>query len=364
MTENTPEWLTSIKPCLVDTKSSRIYPNGRRVEVVFVVKTANYILPRTEGQGDINEAELPESKITVPVIQPQKLQGVVRRKLLEILRDYRDSGADLTEYIEKASKLGFVKANEHKKEGWNCTIQPPLASSGEKATDLGMDGYCPACTLFGVALVSSQWSKLSRNMSEGVRSRVRFDPAFAVARRVTAETHIKVGDGMLTTTGGSLFTEVHVEPGTLFVGRLVLVDVTEAELLATLHSLITVEEIGGRSSVYGTVRTELIGIRCGKYSATTALELADNMAQKFKPDTKLSQLVSELREEVRKMGFKNITNAHVLNLVGEVNKDNKVLKALWDSSMDFIEKSAKHVETLAGQSNEKKTKKESKESEE
>jgi len=362
------EWLESIKPCIVDPKdpkSSRIYPSGRRIEVVFVLEAANYLLLRTEGPGYINEAGLPESKIDVPVIQPQKLQAVVRRRMLEILRDYRDSGANLKPYIEEALKLGFTKAKEHMEKVWNCTIQPPLATSGEKATDLGMDGYCPACTLFGVALVSTQWSKLSGNVSLGIKSRVRFDPAFAIAREVTPETHNKVTDGLISSTGGALFTEVHVEPGTLFIGRLVLVNVTEAELLATLYSLITTEEIGGRSSVFGTIRTELVGIRCGKYSATTALELADEMAQKFKTGATLSQLVKELRGELQKrnVGFKDISNKDVLERVGEINKENKVLKELWDSSISFIAEIAKHVETLTGQSSGKKTRGEEKKEE-
>jgi len=361
-------WLESVKPCIVDPKnpkSSRIYPSGKRIEVVFVLEAANYLLLRTEGPGYINEARLPESKIDVPVIQPQKLQAVVRRRMLEVLRDYRDSGANLKPYIEEASKLGFTKANEHIKNNWNCTIQPPLATSGEKATDLGMDGYCPACTLFGVALVSSQWDKLSGNMSLGIKSRVRFDPAFAIAREVTPETHNKVTDGLISSTGGALFTEVHVEPGTLFVGRLVLVNVTEAELLATLYSLITTEEVGGRSSVFGTIRTELVGIRCGKYSATTALELADEMAQRFKTGATLEELRKGLREELQKReaGFINISNEDVLKLVGEVNKENRVMKELWESSISFIEEIAKHVDTLTGQSSGKKTKGEEKKEE-
>lgn len=335
--------IEKVKPCLRDIgEAGRVFPNGKRIEVVFTVKAVNMLLLRTEGPGDINEATLPESGMSVPIIQPQKLMATVRRRLLQALRLYRDNGADLKPYVEKAEKLGFKKAKEHLKSNWNCTIQPPLAQSGEKSTDTGMDGYCPVCTIFGVALTDAQYSKASK-MSVGIKTRVHFDPAFATSRQVQPETHNKVTEGVISTTGGALFNDIHVMPGTVFIGRVVLHDVTEPELLAVLYSLITTEEIGGRSGVYGTIKAGLLGIRCGAYSVVTALDLADKIAgHNIK---KPSEIINKVREDLVKMGFIPISNDDILSKVNPTEKDG-VFKKLWESSIDFIEQMDKMIAGL------------------
>ena len=335
--------LDEVKPCLRSIgEKGRIFPNGKKIEVVFTVKAANMLLLRTEGPGDINEATLPESGISVPVIQPQKLMATVRRRMLQALRLYRDSGADLKSYMEKANELGFKKAKEQLKSGWNCTIQPPLADKKEKSTDTGMDGYCPACTIFGVALTDAQYSKASK-MSVGIKTRVHFDPAFATSRQVQPETHNKVTEGLISTTGGALFSDIHVMPGTVFIGRVTLYDITEPELLAVLYSLVTTEEIGGRSGVYGTVKIELLGIRCGAYSVATALDLADKIAgENLK---KPSEITSKLNEIITQMGFTQINNNDIYSKVNPEEK-NGVFKELWDSSIDLAEQMDKLVANL------------------
>jgi len=329
------EWIEAVKPCLREIgEEGRVFPKGKRVEVVFTVKAGNFLLLRTEGPGDINEATLPESGIDVPVIQPQKLMAVVRRRLLQALRAYRDSGADLREFIEKAKKLGFKKAEEHLAKGWNCTIQPPLAQSGEKMTDVGMDGYCPACTIFGAALTEAQYKEAGGEMSIGIKTRVHFDPAFATTRKILPETHNKVSEGTLSTTGGALYTDIHVMPGTVFIGRVTMHDLTLPELLAVLYSLATIEEIGGRAGVYGTVKVNLLGIRCGDLSVTSALDLADKLAKEGAE--KPSVIEEKLEDFLKKQGFKPISNSDVLSLV-KVDDKEGVFKELWRSSIDYVE---------------------------
>jgi len=343
-------WIENVRSCLRGVgEKNRIFPNGKKLEVVFAIKAVNFLLLRTEGPGDINEATLPESRLSVPVIQPQKLMAVVRRRMLQALRMYRDAGVDLKPYIEKAKELGFIKAREHLSSGWNCSIQPPLAQAGEKMTDIGMDGYCPACTIFGAALTEAQYEKAGGTMSVGIKTRVHFDPAFATTRAVQPETHNKVTEGAISTTGGALFSEVHVMPGTLFIGRAVLYDVTEPELLGVLYSLATTEEIGGRSGVYGTIKVELLGIRCGDYSITTALELADEIASNDikKPSDVIDYISSKLGvcntseestkegKKTEKLGFTKITNKGIIDHVNPMDREG-IFRDLWNSSIDYV----------------------------
>ncbi|HEU97923.1 MAG TPA: type I-D CRISPR-associated protein Cas7/Csc2 [Fervidicoccus fontis] len=323
----------------------RIYPNGKKIEVVFTIKALNMLLLRTEGPGDINEVTLPESKLSVPVIQPQKLMAVVRRRMLHLLRLHRDYGTDLKPYIEKASELGFTKASEHLKSGWNCSIQPPLAEGGEKATDIGMDGYCPACTIFGVALTSKEWSKISNTMSLGLKTRVHFDPAFAVSRKVQPETHNKVTEGIMSSTGGALFTEIHVLPGTTFVGRVVLHDLTKPELLTTLYSLITSEEIGGRAGIYGTIKIELLGMKGGFYSITSSLDLADEIAKNGKEMP--SEVSFYLSNRLKELGFVPLSNQDIIKLVDPKN-DKDTFTELWRSSIEFVRQLHDNIMMISG----------------
>lgn len=329
-------WLDSVKSCLREVdEPGRLFPNGKRIEVVFTVEATNLLLLRTEGPGDINEATLPETGISVPIIQPQKLMAVVRRRMLQILRAHRDAGADLSKYIKEAADLGFEKAKIHLEKGWNCTIQPPLAErgGGERLTDIGMDGYCPSCTIFGAALTQAQFSAASGNMSIGIKSRVHFDPAFAIARMIQPETHNKVTEGHISTTGGALFSEIHVMPGTIFIGRVVLHDVTEPELLATLYSLATIEEIGGRSGVYGTIRVRLLGVRCGNHSVSTALELADEIAGQG--IAKPSEIINHLEKKLQDLGFTLLGNEDDTGRVDPSDPEG-VIKDLWESSISYV----------------------------
>ena len=346
-------WLEekNLKPFLrVLEDKQRIFPNGKKIEVVFVIQALNLLLLRTEGAGDINEASLPESGMSVPVIQPQKLMSVTRRRLLQLLRMYRDScGDSLKNYIQDAKKIGFKKAEEHEKSGWNCTIQPPLAQKGEKATDLGMDGYCPACTIFGVALTSTQLEAL-KDMSLGLKTRVHFDPAFATSRMIQPETHNKVLEGNIATTGGSLFTEIHVMPGTVFIGRAVMHDLTWPELLAVLYTLSTLEEIGGRAGVYGTIKVELLGIRGGTYTLLSSLELADEVVKSgYKKPTEIVQFI---RSKLRESGFYDLSNNEVLDKI-DLQCDNGTFKHLWASSLDYVNQVVDLVNKLKANESEK-----------
>ena len=351
----------SLSPCLrrVDDER-RLYPLGYRVELVFLVEAANYLLLRTEGAQTANIIYLPSSagpaaEKPFPVILPEKLQAVARRRMLQHLRAHASNWKMITYYVKEAARRGYTSAYTHLSDGWNCTIHPPLAGSGEKATDLGMDYYCPACTLFGYAVTAKFYTPkrgtdkqsllvigrdppgleskkyTSKSVSVGVKSRVHFDPAFALYPGLTEATHNKVTEGEISHTGTGLFREFHVEPGTVFVGRLVLTDVTRPELLSMFHTVATMEEIGGRAGVYGTIKVHPVGVRCGRYSHVTALELAKKLAR---TDVKLG--VEDVLEHIKKKGM--LKGFHMFEedeITGMKELDPKVYESLWESSLAY-----------------------------
>ncbi len=358
----------SLSRCLRSRNEDRIHPRTPgRIEVVFLVEATNYLLLRTEGAGYETTETLPESGKQVPVIMPQKLHAVMRRRLLQHLREYRNKKPEvIMNYVRKASNLGFKKAKafmeewkklekEYGKEWykkpeladkiWNCTIQPPLAEGGEKSTDLGMDGFCPHCTIFGGAYTQNEIEILGqkkKKVSLGEHSRVHPDPAFALRPGILTATHNKVTEGFLSITGGALYDEVHVLPGTIFIGRLEIAEPTFNELLAILYSLVSVTEIGGRANIYGTVRMYLLGIRCGRRGATTALWLADELVENGKQSKK--DAISELQSKLKELGFKQISNEMVIQAV-ENNYDS-FFDELWKDALVYSEQVVNWIRSL------------------
>lgn len=318
----------SLKDWLRDPQEQdRVYPKNKKIEIVFLIEAVNAILPRTEGVEDITLIKLPGTEYEVPVILPEKLQAVARRRMLAHLRRFRDANPEeLKKHLEKlvnmykikAKKKGkevempvsFIKAKQilDNPEQWNCYIQPP-GGDISKATDVGMDAYCPACALFGTVITDETLeirdTEKNRNIfaeSVGVKSRVEFDPAFAIMdqeKSVASYTHNKVSDGV-SWTGKSLYEEKHVVPGTIFVGKVTLEDVTEAELKGFLATLATLDRLGGRERLFGTIRVHLAGIRGGSYETVSALELARKLASKF-GDRLYPPSVDEVLNELNKI---------------------------------------------------------------
>jgi len=348
----------------------RVFAKGKKVEVVFLVETVNFALFRTEGVGDITLVKLPGTDLEVPVILPQKLQAVARRRMLSLLRAYRDANPDkLKGYLERLAKIaeihrkrggkeekvyiGFAKAKQYASapETWDCFIQPP-GSESKNVTDVGMDGFCPACALFGTIEDQVKLEGIAaKGLSAGVKMRVEFDPAFAFIGKDTSTvklTHIKVGDGV-SWTGESLYQEEHVVPGTVFVGKATLEDVTEGELRAFLTVLSTIDRIGGRERLYGGVRIHLVGIRGGVYETVSALELARELAKKYKdPQPPTAEDVrKELKGLLNNKDFKEIDAEAFRQIVDNSKTLHDLLDTLWEDTVDYDVKVVERIlETL------------------
>jgi len=342
----------------------RVYPKNKKIEVVFLVEAVNAILPRTEGVEDITLTKLPGTEYEVPTILPEKLQAVTRRRMLAQLRRYRDEKPEnLKQYLKTLANLfEYTKGGKSKSKNekvvirfkkaevysgnpkdWNCYIQPP----GGDATDVGMDGFCPACTLFGTVITNNVLefydTKKDKNIfgeSVGIKSRVEFDPAVAFVdqeKSVADYTHNKVADGA-SWTGQSLYTEHHVAPGTLFVGKVTLEDVTEVELKAFLAVLATIDRLGGRERVYGGVRIHLIGIRGGSYETVSALEIARLLAKEY-GEVEYPPAVEVVKEKVwntiQNYGFQRIESKDFKKLMDNMN--------LWDNLWDDTVKYDKRI---------------------
>lgn len=339
----------------------RVFPKNKKIEVVFLIEAVNAILPRTEGVEDITLIKLPGTEYEVPVILPEKLQAVSRRRMLAQLRKFRDIRPNqLAIYLKTLTAaysrpkrnnnipVGFTKAKKYAEEPhkWNCFIQPPGGDIKE-ATDVGMDGFCPACALFGTVLgdtgrqdkrgtIYGIADSPQQAISAGVKSRVEFDPAIAFLdkeRSVASYTHNKVSDGV-SWTGKSLYEEQHVVPGTVFVGKVTLEDVTETELQAFLAILSTIDRLGGRERVFGGVRIHVIGVRGGSYESTSALEIARMLAKEF-GNGEYPPSIDEVKEKtsaiIKNKGFLPIDIDDIKKLLDNMDLWDK----LWSETVEY-----------------------------
>ncbi len=368
----TPESLGgSLKSTLRKSdEPDRVFPKNRKVEVVFLVEAVNAILPRTEGVEDITLIKLPGTEYEVPIILPEKLQAVARRKMLNQLRWFRDNSNKMKEYLEKVTNMykyevkkrnkkgevviSFIKAKEaiNEPKNWNCYIQPPGGDVRE-TTDVGMDGFCPACALFGTVITNVTLEFLdtidnkNKNVfgeSVGVKSRVEFDPAITFLdkeKSVAKYTHSKVADGV-SWTGMGLYSDYHVIPGTIFVGKVTLEDVTEAELKAFLAVLSSIDRLGGRERLYGGVRVYLIGIKGGSYETASALEIARKLAEKYggaKYPPAIDEVIKKTTELVKEKRFTSLDTNAFKNLMDNTN----VWEDLWSDTVKYDRQIVKRI---------------------
>ncbi len=343
--EKLKSWLRGVE------EPDRVFTKNKKVEIVFLVEAVNVILPRTEGVEDITLFKIAGTEYEVPAILPEKLQAVARRRMLAYLRSYRDRNDEkMKEYLNKLAKIATFKTKKKGKETevavgfelakkflepnekWNCYIQPP-GGDIKKTTDVGMDGFCPVCALFGVALDSNKISGIG-DEAIGIKSRVEFDPAVAITdktKSVAGYTHNKVSDGV-SWTGQSLYKEPHVQPGTIFIGKVTLEDVTEPELKAFLATLSAIDRLGGRERIYGGVRIHLVGIRGGSYETVSAYEIARELVKEYGeklPD--VNEVVEKVQKIISKKGFLEINTENFKKLVD----DDTVWDKLWESTVEY-----------------------------
>jgi len=304
------------------SEAKRVFPSGKKTEVFYAVISQGVPLFRTEGVGDVStfNVVVKDQVYELPVILPEKVQAKLRRILLEKLRrSYQSLPKDFKmKVLERASAMGYKRA----KEEWNCYVAPPMERTS--STDVGMCGYCPSCTVLGNITDSSMKDNISTTY--GVKSRVVHDVAFAltdVRRGVAEVTHNKVSDGV-SYTGQSLYADMHVVPGVVFVGKLAMYDLTEEEEKAILDSLSSISRMGGGETKYGSVKIVILGCKDGDRETLSSYDVMREMMKEHQGKLLDSDvIVDELKGFVKGKGFKECN-------VGEVKYEK-----LWEDSLEF-----------------------------
>ncbi|MEM0205232.1 MAG: type I-D CRISPR-associated protein Cas7/Csc2 [Nitrososphaerota archaeon] len=324
---------------------NRIFTKGYKIEGIYLLISKGIPLFRTEGVGDITLFTIKGDRVEylLPAILPEKIQAKIRRRMLEILRgSFTDDLKRLMK--EKYEKLHYKKIGDN--GSWNCYIAPPLSEGG---TDIGMCGFCPACTILGSMITDNELE--DAKTSYGLKSRVHHDIAFATTayeKAVSEMTHNKVGDGV-SYTGMALFEEQHVLPGVCFIGKVVLNDVTMMEAKLVLSSLTTITRMGAGETKFGSVQTILLGLKAGKYETISSYDVVRKVLDQSKgelipPEDVLTHVLRYIKEK----GFTPLLEDSNIN-IGDadltVEMSNDEIKTLWDKDNYFYaEQVVKYIE--------------------
>jgi len=326
-------------------ESDRVFSKGYKVEVVYAIISKGVPLFRTEGVGDISTVNMVVDKenYELPVILPEKIQAKLRRTMLEVLRrEYSSFDTDTKKHImESASKAKYKKVSLDKLE-WNCFIAPPMQRT--QATDIGMCGYCPSCTTMGNITDDTVMDDI--NTAYGIKSRVAHDIAFSCVeyrQAVMEMTHNKVAEGV-SYTGQSLYSEVHVAPGVVFIGKSTLYDVTQNEFAIIVDSLSRITRMGGRETKDGSVEVKILGVKFSDRETVSSYDLAREVLKASHGKmTDPEEVISKVREYLKNKGFQDVAiNGGVIKIGGNEIKVN--YKEAWLDSLDYAGKIREFIE--------------------
>ncbi len=272
-------------------------PSGKTVNVWVIIEAQSELLIRHEGVDDVTEFEV--NGVSVPGILNTKVQAVERRQLLRTLYSFRDRNPEKMKELKDLAKKLNLSASEKLGKDWICYLTPGASSKSKSDTEVMKGGYCgicPNCMIYGYVAGESG--------TYNVKSRVEGDAYFGLcpSRLCVVQRTFNAVDDVAKTTymgeekqTGALFTLSLVEPGTLFVGKIAVRDVSPAELLLVLHSLAKVDRIGGRVTHFGRVKVHIPVITFDYFERGSGYEVAKALVGDKKVD--LEEAVNKVVEK-------------------------------------------------------------------
>ena len=302
-------------------------PKGRVVNVFIVIEPVSRLIIKHE-QETTDVTTIPTYLgYVVPAILNTKFQsGAVRRQMLTILHEWYDRNKDIAK-------------SELKISDYTCAMRPYLRRQPQqKQAQIpeefeGYCGKCPNCLIFGYAV--------QEGGSYNVKSRVEGDIYVSVVSQehcIVSVTFNAVDDIGKTpyrpeapedARTGALYEFRMVEVGTPFVGKLVLRDMTLAELLLTLATVVRTTRIGGRKTHFGEIKVHIPAVLFSKCEVGSGYEIAHTILSKYKGEhTTIEEVVNKVVEYAKKFENQGV-------LVADRELGDK-LRSLSEAELDAI----------------------------
>ena len=317
---------------LYDGTEASVKPVAKYITVYWVGRAADRMILRTEGEDDIILSQVGNE--AVPTIIFRKLKAVYLREFMKLAR---------MQWIKHASvikeKAGYGKEYDFLS---NCSIAVGIAGEG-KGVMHGRCMKCPVDILMGATSAGALYNLVSRFTG---------DAAYALTPSTERRTGSSVGEVTYTTimltekiseeerrTGG-LFSETFVEPGTVFVGKIVLPMMSPPELIHVLWLLTRVTRVGARTSIQGTLETYPVAIVGDLFEVGTSYELAERLLGKKKID----EVRKGVLEYVNK-GVRYATSSKVIEFTKDITEklkkldvlDRELVVELWRNAKNYVD---------------------------
>ena len=298
-------------------------PRGRVANVFVVMLAEGELVIRHEGGEDVTLATLGGEKY--PMILHEKLVSAWRRETLEQLRK------DYDQHKEEINKI------RGKNDDWHCSLRPTSATSRKEERMGGLCRECPNCMVFGYAVGEEERYNLKSRIEGDVYLSTLPEEKSVVIRtfnavdEVTHTTFIQ-SEGSRT---GALFRLSLIKVGTPFVGKIAMKDLSPAEFLLAMYSLISTTRVGGIKSDFGKVRIMIPAIAFCDHEVSSGYEMfmstkgLDNVGEIIRKVNELAKSYSKECEVFTSEDFSK-------KIIDEVTANkHEIIKEAWSDGLNF-----------------------------
>ena len=317
---------------LYDGSEASVKPVAKYITIYWIGKAADRMILRTEGEDDIILSQLGSE--AVPTIIFRKLKAVYLREFMKLARIQWIKYANIIK--EKAGydeKYDFLT---------DCSIAVGIAGEG-KGVMHGRCMKCPVDVLMGATRAGALYNLVSRFTG---------DAAYALTPSTERRTGSSVDEVTYTTimitektseeerrTGG-LFSETFVEPGTVFIGKIVLPMISPPELLHVMWLLSRVTRVGARTSIQGALELYPVAMIGDLFEVGTSYELAEKMLGKKNVDEVRKGILEYLNKEVRYTTSSDVIEftRDVISKLKNLNiLDQELVVELWKNAKNYVD---------------------------
>lgn len=123
-----------------------------------------------------------------------------------------------------------------------------------------------------------------------------------------------------------MYSELHVAPGVVFIGKSTAYDLTKNEFEVVLDALASITRLGGGETKYGSVETRILGVKFSEKETISSYDIMREIVGKHKGEMMDPEdYVREVRDILKGKGFTDYSY--------QVN-----YKEVWEDSLDYAEK--------------------------
>jgi len=334
-----------------DGTANSVKPVAKHITIYWVGRAADSIVIRTEGEDDIILSQVGNE--AVPTIIFRKLKAVYLRDYMQMIRNgWLQYVNDIRSAVSYGDGYDFLAG---------CSLAVGIAGEG-KGTALGRCMKCPVDVLMGA---------VSANTSYNLHNRFMGDSAYALTPSFTRRTGNAVGEITYTTimlTGGEsederktggLYSETPVEPGTIFVGKIVLPMISPSELVYVLWLLTRVIRAGARTSIQGTLEVKPVAMIGDLFEVGTAYEVAERLQGKRKLDEAVAGVLQYVKNEAKYATASDVVEftADILRGIKELDLlQRDLVVELWRNAKSYVDGVQAYIARGSGGEGEKQQK--------